>query len=139
MAANLAMTRQASLFGGIFTTQAPTYISPPGNYDGCWSRPAPLRWVPGDEDGMTLKMGGVLRIPRRTGTSETDKYQELAADLATQHPGWRVTMVPIVAECLGTCRETSRVLVSSLDGGLPYWSERSNLVQGSLLDGKELN
>ena len=32
---------------------------------------------------------------------KTDKYRELAADLATQHPGWRVTVVPIVVGCLG--------------------------------------
>ena len=36
---------------------------------------------------------------------KSDKYQELAADLATQHPGWRVTVVPIVAGCLGTLRQ----------------------------------
>ena len=35
---------------------------------------------------------------------KTDKYRELAADLATQHPGWRVTMVPIVMGYLGTLR-----------------------------------
>ena len=36
---------------------------------------------------------------------KSDKYQELPADLATQHHGWRVTVVPIVAGCLGTLRE----------------------------------
>jgi len=33
-----------------------------------------------------------------------DKYQDLAADLATQHPGWKVEVVPMVAGCLGTLR-----------------------------------
>jgi len=30
------------------------------------------------------------------------KYLELAADLATQHHGWRVDVVPTVVGCLGT-------------------------------------
>ena len=33
---------------------------------------------------------------------KADKYQDLAADLATQHPGWRVDVVPMVAGTLGT-------------------------------------
>ena len=33
---------------------------------------------------------------------KSDKYQELAADLATQHHRWRVTVVPSVVGCLGT-------------------------------------
>ena len=33
-----------------------------------------------------------------------DKYRELAADLATQHPWWRVVVIPIVIECLGTLK-----------------------------------
>ena len=32
---------------------------------------------------------------------KSDKYQELAADLATQHLGWRVEVVPIVVGCQG--------------------------------------
>ena len=35
---------------------------------------------------------------------KADKYRELAADLATQHPRWRVVMVPIVIGCLGILR-----------------------------------
>ena len=35
---------------------------------------------------------------------KADKYRELAADLATQHPVWRVVVVPIVIGCLGTLR-----------------------------------
>ena len=35
---------------------------------------------------------------------KADKYRELAADLVTQHPGWRVVVVPIVVGCLGTLR-----------------------------------
>ena len=35
---------------------------------------------------------------------KADKYRELAVDLATQHPGWRVVVVPIVVGCLGTLR-----------------------------------
>ena len=35
---------------------------------------------------------------------KADKYRELAADLATQHPRWRVVVVPIVIRCLGTLR-----------------------------------
>lgn len=31
-----------------------------------------------------------------------DKCQSLAANLATQHPGWRVDVIPMVAGCLGT-------------------------------------
>ena len=36
---------------------------------------------------------------------KSDEYQELAADLATQHREWRVVVVPIVIGCLGTLRE----------------------------------
>ena len=35
---------------------------------------------------------------------KADNYRELAADLATQHPWWRVVVVPIVIGCLGTLR-----------------------------------
>ena len=35
---------------------------------------------------------------------KTEKYGELAADLATPHPGWRVDVVPIVVGSLGTLR-----------------------------------
>ena len=37
-------------------------------------------------------------------SQKSDKYQELAADLATEHCRWRVMVVPIVVECLGTLR-----------------------------------
>ena len=36
---------------------------------------------------------------------KSEKYQELAVDLATQHRGWRVVVVPIVVGCLGTLKE----------------------------------
>ena len=39
-----------------------------------------------------------------------DKYRELAADPATQHPGWRMVMVPIVIRCLGTLRSPRQSL-----------------------------
>ena len=35
---------------------------------------------------------------------KSNKYRELAADLATQHPGWRVDILPIVVGSLGTLR-----------------------------------
>jgi len=35
---------------------------------------------------------------------KSNKYQELAADLATQHPGWKVDILPIVVGSLGTLR-----------------------------------
>ena len=41
---------------------------------------------------------------------KADKYQELAADLATQHPWWRVVVVPIVIGCLGILRSLRRNL-----------------------------
>ena len=37
-------------------------------------------------------------------SQKSDKCQELAADLATEHCRWRVTVVPIMVECLGTLR-----------------------------------
>ena len=37
-----------------------------------------------------------------------DKYRELAADLATQHLGWRVEVVPMVVGSLGTLRKLRR-------------------------------
>lgn len=57
---------------------------------------------------------------------KTDKYQELAADLATQNPGWRVVVVPIVAGCLGTLR----TLRDNLNGlGIFTRKETSRLVK----------
>ena len=35
---------------------------------------------------------------------KSNKYRELAADLATQHPGWKVDIIPVVVGSLGTLR-----------------------------------
>ena len=58
------------------------------------------------DSGMCSSMGAAAR---RTALLEREhekfyKYQELAADLATQHHGWRVVVVPIVMGSLGTLR-----------------------------------
>ena len=47
------------------------------------------------------------------------KYQELAADLATQHHGWRVVVVPIVIGSLGTLRSLRQNL-----NGLALFTQR---------------
>ena len=35
---------------------------------------------------------------------KSNKYRELAADLAIQHPGWKVNIFPVVIGSLGTLR-----------------------------------
>ena len=48
------------------------------------------------------------------------QISELAADLATEHPGWRMEVVPIVAGCLGTLRK----LRNNLNGfGVFTWKK----------------
>ena len=53
------------------------------------------------------------------------KYQELAADLATQYHGWRVTVVPIVVGSLGTLRSLRQNLQCLAI--LPDWPKNYNL------------
>ena len=60
---------------------------------------------------------------------KTAKYGELAADLATQHPGWRVEVVPIVIGSLGTLRNVRHNIYglgifTQREG--PNWQRRCN-------------
>jgi len=45
---------------------------------------------------------------------KSNEYREVAADLAIQHPGWKVDIFPVVVGSLGTLR---RILVVYEEGG----------------------
>ena len=74
-------------------------------------RPNLILYLKGERKIMILE-GAVTWEPllAERERQKADKYWELAADLATQHPGWRVVMVPIVVGCLGTLRNLRRNL-----------------------------
>ena len=55
-----------------------------------------------------------------------DKYRELAADLTTQHQGWRVEVVPMVVGSLGTLRNLRRN-ISGLS--IFTWGEAARLAK----------
>ena len=68
-------------------------------------RPDLILYLKGKQKIMILE-GAVAWEPLlvERELQRADKYRELAADLATQHPQWRVVVVPIVIGCLGTLR-----------------------------------
>ena len=78
-------------------------LSIPTNRQLTKRRPDIVLHLKGEQKIMILE-GAVAWEPLlgEREKQKSDKYQELAADLATRHPGRRVTVVPIVA---GTLRQ----------------------------------